>query len=381
MNRRRFVGALTAAGVAASPLVASRRARSQSSETEPPASYPSLHYLTEDVGHLDGRPTFSPDGSMVLFTRNVPQTAPLSSFFVVSIRGGAAVPLVPKNLPTGLSLTRPDWSWNRSSYAIIFNGFMPMTNQSLAQSSIYVFDHSTRNLERVLQGVVNQNQVYSYPSWYPDGVHASITNYYYGVAMDGFTTSPNPRMVLERLDVFGGGLTALTNPSNIWPGMSSVAPIPGLEDPPIAFAGMTPASARTRLTTAATTRTRIRSGSACPAANSTRYRICKAERRGGRRTVCYSPSSRTACRQATRSSSRIHPPQRRSNRSLHRDCMSSMRSGHPTVRRSSSPIPTAAAPGVSRTSTSTEPRQAVSTTTGNSNCNQRGFRNSGFSSP
>jgi Tol biopolymer transport system component len=243
MNRRRFVGTLTAASLASSPLIEPRRARSQSPAGGGRISYAPIHFLTTDAGHVDARPTFSPDGSEVLFMRNVP-TAAQSSFYVVKTWGGPAVPFIPRNLPPGLSLTRPDWSWHRSSYPIVFNGTLPATQQAPAQSNIYLLDDSTRTIECVLQGFVDKYQVYSYPSWYPDGVHASITNYYYPIDQDGFSTSPNPRMELDKLDIRNGRLTALTDPDNIWPGMSSVAQCPAIEDPPIAFAGMTPESAQ-----------------------------------------------------------------------------------------------------------------------------------------
>ncbi len=195
-----------------------------------------MHILTMDTFNVDGRPVFSPDGSMILFERTVPPSYAQSSFYVVSITGGQAVPLVPKNLPPGLSLTRADWSWNRSSYSIIFAGNLPATPPASPQWNIYLLDESTRAIECVLQGFINQNQLYSYPSWYPDGVHASITNYYW--------TRPYPLPDLNMLNVQDGSLTALTDPAAIWPGMSTVAQLPGADDPPIAFAGMTPQSAQ-----------------------------------------------------------------------------------------------------------------------------------------
>jgi hypothetical protein len=94
----------------------------------------------------------------------------------------------------------------------------------------------------VLQGFVDENQVYSYPSWYADGVHASITNYYYEIDKEGFSSHPNPQMSLEKLNVENGSLNPLTDPNSIWPGESCVAQLPAIEDPPIAFAGMTPQS-------------------------------------------------------------------------------------------------------------------------------------------
>ncbi len=235
MNRRKFVRTLLTAGVAAAPLIAPRRARCQTPAALQQSSYPEMRILTTESFYIDGRPAFSPDGSLVLFERSAPPSYAQTSFYVINTTGGRAVPLVPKNLPTGLSFTRPDWSWNRSSYPIIFSGNLPATQQASVQWNIYVLDLSTRTIECVLPGVASMNQIYSYPSWYPDGVHASITNYYW--------VRPNPLPDLNKLDVQDGSLTALTDPGAIWPGMSSVAQLAQFDDPPIAFAGMTPQSA------------------------------------------------------------------------------------------------------------------------------------------
>jgi Tol biopolymer transport system component len=186
----------------------------------------------------DSRPGFSPDGSTVVFMRST-DSAP-SALYTVPIFGGPAQKIQPVDCPENLSLTRPDWSWHRRSFEIAFAGNLPAHDGVAAQANIYLLDVVTSACRLVLQGSPEQNQVYSYPSWYGDGVRLAITNYWFQVDETGCSEESDPQPLLLRLDVVRTTLTALTSPASIWPGMSSVAQHPRGGFPAIAFAGERP---------------------------------------------------------------------------------------------------------------------------------------------
>lgn len=191
---------------------------------------------------VDARPAFSADGKTVIFMRGplATQGEP-SSFYTISIDGGEPELIEPIGVPSHLSLTRPDWSWRRRSFQIAFEGDLPEQDGMPKQQNIYRLDAATSQCKLLLRGFPDRNEVYSYPSWYPDGQSLSITNYWAELnSMSGCGEDQNPQPFLLRRGVFGTTITPLTRPRRIWPGMSSVAQNPSLTSPLIAFAGEKP---------------------------------------------------------------------------------------------------------------------------------------------
>lgn len=197
-----------------------------------PTSYPAFNKLTQPTTEkfVDGRPAFSPDGETVLFMRGPAPTGEPSSLYTINLFGGQTKEIEPIGCPQVKSFTRPDWSWHRNSFAVAFSG----------ESSIYLLDMTTSRCRLVLKGSSDDNKIYSYPSWYPDGQSLSITNYWIGVNQNGCSSKPNPKQALLRTNVRHRAKGPLTSPQRIWPGMSSVAQDPLTGSPLIAFAGESP---------------------------------------------------------------------------------------------------------------------------------------------
>lgn len=199
-----------------------------------PSSFPVFNKLTQPTGSnsfVDGRPALSPDGKTVLFMHGPIPTGEPSSLYTIALAGGQPQKIEPIGCPDEVrSFTRPDWSWHRDSFEVAFSG----------ASSIYLLDMRTSRCRRVLKGSSNDNKIYSYPSWYPDGRSLSITNYWIRVNQNGCSSEPNPKQVLLRLNVRNRSKVPLTSAQRIWPGMSSVAQDPKTGFPLIAFAGEPP---------------------------------------------------------------------------------------------------------------------------------------------
>lgn len=244
MNRRQFLTALVGAGAAAA-LIDRSEALARGATACQATSFPPLVPLTTPMASdqfVDARPAFSPDGKTVIFMRGPLATeGEPSSFYTIPIDGGTPQLIEPKGVSGDLSLTRPDWSWRRRSFQIAFEGDLPAQKGDAKQQNIYLLDAATSQCKLVLQGFPDQNEVYSYPSWYPDARSLSITNYWDEQnETTGCSEQPDPQPFLLRRGVFGSTTTPLTSPRRIWPGMSSVAQNPSWTSPLIAFAGETP---------------------------------------------------------------------------------------------------------------------------------------------
>jgi hypothetical protein len=220
MNQRHFLQSAAGAGAAATASVLSPSrapAWPAPGRRRPGARYPKMHVLTAEAGIVDGRPSYSPDGKPVLFMRGPAPEGEPSALYTIPANGGTPQQLTPVAHPELVSLTRPDWSWHRNFLQIAFSG---------NGNSIYLIDHPSGACELIKPGA--KGLILSYPSWYPDGQHLSVTNYDLGVSPTTGCSPPDSRPYLLRLDL-QGNTTPLTDPNPndpnaIWTGMSSVSP-------------------------------------------------------------------------------------------------------------------------------------------------------------
>jgi Tol biopolymer transport system component len=168
--------------------------------TNPP---PAPTFLTS--GALDIWPCFSPDGTLVLFSRRDIDTWRL---LLVSADGGTPHPLA--RTPLAVAATRANWSAQRN--LIAFTG----TSKS-GQNTIWLINGDGTNPHELnLSGLSDQM---FYPSWFPNGEQLA--------AMDG------QDLVTQRVDLRTGIVSTLTNPQNVLTGMPNVSP----DGKSIAFAG------------------------------------------------------------------------------------------------------------------------------------------------
>lgn len=189
-----------------------------------------VRFITSDLSVVDGRPVFSPDGKHIIFMRqpnNGDQAAP-STLYSVKTTGHNTTPkllnIIDPNTNNLFNASRPDWSWCRHKYEIAFDA---------GNRGIWLYDLKTEKVKQVLQNVINNNTyIWSYPCWYPDGQHLSITNY------NSFTQPLWHTLVKANIDTLNSYKPTTAN-VNIWPGQSSVS-----QQKPkfITFAGQTPAN-------------------------------------------------------------------------------------------------------------------------------------------
>jgi Tol biopolymer transport system component len=188
------------------------------------SSHYQIRFLTNDLSVVDGRPVFSPDGEHIVFMRqpnNGDPGAP-SSLYIMSTDNDK-----PRQLKTidpvfgKLNATRPDYSWTRTKFEIAFDA---------VGQGIWLLDLETSRVKQVLPDTIDTTvYTWSYPSWYPDGKHLSVTNYnMYG----------NPLWhSLIKLNIKSGEWAPTTDNSKIWPGQSSVSQT---KSKFVAFAGQKP---------------------------------------------------------------------------------------------------------------------------------------------
>jgi len=231
MHRRRFLGQVTAAGAiaAASPLLSAPASRVVAGSHQ---SSPSIQYLTCDDAFLDARPCFDPTGQTVLFMHTPLAQPDRVWLYAIRASSGSRKPhhcqsptpfFVDPNLPA----TRPDWSWSRTNFEIAFAG----------NSKLYLLDVNTKKVRFVdcqPSGSIVLDTL-SYPSWTADGSAIVFTNYSEQALQHQqllrVAVPPTPP------DPFSVVCAAVTDPSQVWPGMCSVSPSnPDL----VAFAGQTP---------------------------------------------------------------------------------------------------------------------------------------------
>jgi Tol biopolymer transport system component len=166
----------------------------EASDRGPVLATPAVRFLTGGVNDL--WPCFSPDGTRILFSREVGDTWEL---YLVPAAGGAAVKFAATALP--VAATRANWS--RRSSVIAFTG-----TSAHGKSKVWRIDpegSSAHELE--LAGL--SDKVF-YPSWYPDGEQIAV--------MDAASYT------IKRVDLPKGGITTLTDPARVYTGMPSVSP-------------------------------------------------------------------------------------------------------------------------------------------------------------
>jgi Tol biopolymer transport system component len=150
-----------------------------------------------DGTRLDYWPCFSPDGKTVLFSRTL-DNGKTWTLMRVAAAGGEAVPFLRQ--PGPVSATRADWSVNGK---VAFTG-----TAADGSNGVWIADSDGGNAHPVsISGASNQ---LFYPSWYPDGKSVAV--------IDGAA------LTLRRVDVAGGAVTDLTDPSQVMTGMPSVSP-------------------------------------------------------------------------------------------------------------------------------------------------------------
>ncbi|HLZ98923.1 MAG TPA: hypothetical protein VKP66_13370 [Steroidobacteraceae bacterium] len=178
------------------------------SQSEPTAvSWPvaasQVRFLTD--GSQDFWPWFSPDGSLILFSRRVKGTWEL---LLVPVGGGEPRKLAVNPLP--VSATRANWS--KRNDLIAFTGISPG-----GENTVWIIKPDGSGAHSLsIRGL--SNQVF-YPSWYPDGKQIA--------AMDARD------MAIKRIDLSSGVAVAITDKEKVLSGMPSVSP----DGKWIAFAG------------------------------------------------------------------------------------------------------------------------------------------------
>lgn len=179
-------------------------ASAQADADGPLLGTPPVRFLTR--GALDLWPCFSPDGTRILFSRQVGDTWEL---YLVPVMGGAAVKLAASALP--VAATRANWS--RQSNVIAFTGI-----SSNGIDRVWLIKPDGWGAQE-LEVAGSSDKVF-YPSWYPAGEQIAV--------MDAASYS------IERIDRQHKDVaTRLTDPTKVYTGMPSVSP----DGKWIAFAG------------------------------------------------------------------------------------------------------------------------------------------------
>ena len=152
----------------------------------------------------------APDGKTITFSRTLDRKT--FELLTTDVDGREPRPFL-KSSPAA-SLTRGVWS--RPHRRLAFTG----SGSNDSDTAVYVADASGENVRRIpAKGLSDR---YLYPSWMPDARSVVVVD---AAAAGGNT--------LYRIDLESGDSTALTNPTEVLPGMSSVSP----DGKVIAFAG------------------------------------------------------------------------------------------------------------------------------------------------
>jgi hypothetical protein len=177
-----------------------------------PSAASQATFLTSTPGIVDYWPRFSPNGSLVLFSRqDAPPNGPYK-FWTVPSNGGTATPFV--NPPTSISETRANWLWT-GSMQIAF------TADSMMTASLWLVNPNGSGAQAVPNAGTMPN---AYPSWLPDGMSVMVTA----------TETQNPGPALRRINVPGGTPTGFfTDPYVVMAGEPAVSH----DGMAIAFAG------------------------------------------------------------------------------------------------------------------------------------------------
>lgn len=146
--------------------------------------FPEIKWVTQ----FGNRPSLSPDGTKIVFQRDM---ADGSSLWTVHVDGSNLERLYP--LEGTSNATRPDWSW---SHKIAFS----------KDGVIWTIDPDTKHAEAYYKGPETLDGNMEYPSWYRDLKAIAAVRYYRDVhgaqqaeiykitptALERLTTSPHP---------------------------------------------------------------------------------------------------------------------------------------------------------------------------------------------
>lgn len=157
-----------------------------------------VRFLTSDPGVTDYWPSFSPDGTRVLFSRSL-DSGKTWELFVVPSAGGEARRFARSSLP--VSATRASWSVRHERVA--FTG-----TTAEGKSTVWLIDGDGTRPNPVESSGLSDRALY--PSWYPDGAHLAV--------LDG------REQAIKRLACKDGTVEAVTDPRQVLTGMASVSP-------------------------------------------------------------------------------------------------------------------------------------------------------------
>lgn len=247
MDRRHVLQGLVGTGIAAMGVPPSPSLAAEASADGAAAAGATVSYLTCDPRFTDGRPGFSPDGSLVLFERTPETKIPSMPSLVKGVSSLWTIPVTqaatrrdrcrPATLlyqDPEIGLDRADWSWNpdrnRDGYEIACTG---------NGRELCLLDATDRGRRRLRVVPCDDPPVpigaLNYPSWRPDGSALVQTNY----ADAHVSLDHQVLLLVEDLPPKSehAHCTALTDPAKVWPGMCSVS---HTDPDAIVFAGQAP---------------------------------------------------------------------------------------------------------------------------------------------
>lgn len=109
-------------------------------------NFPPIHWIHPSSGDW---PSFSPDGKQVVFTLD-------NALYVMSSDGTNVKRLYPDKETSGVSATRPDWSWNPDAIAFARNG------------EIWTIHPDGSGAAPYYKGTLEMDATVVYPSWCKD---------------------------------------------------------------------------------------------------------------------------------------------------------------------------------------------------------------------
>jgi Tol biopolymer transport system component len=163
-------------------------------------------FITGAKGISDGWAQFSPDGSLVVFSRSTEFGAP-SDLYTIPVAGGDARRLSQSHLP--LSATRATWSPQGDLLAFI--------GTDKGRNSLWVINSDGTRPRKLELGGLSDS--ISYPDWYPDGKQLVVVD--------------TGEKVIKRIDLALGTVTNITDNELVFAGKPSISP----DGNWIAFAG------------------------------------------------------------------------------------------------------------------------------------------------
>jgi WD40 repeat protein len=167
-----------------------------------PSSGSQVTFLTSTAGIVDYWPRFSPNGSLVLFSRQDNPPNGSYKFWTVPSGGGTASLFV--HPPTSISETRANWLWT-DSMQIAFTG------DSMMSASLWLVNADGSGAQAVPNAGTMAN---AYPSWLPGGTSVMVTA----------SETQNPGPALRRIGVPGGTPTGFfTDPYVVMAGEPAVS--------------------------------------------------------------------------------------------------------------------------------------------------------------